>query len=184
MQSDSELYQGFLAGRDEYLEQLMALYGDELMYYINGYIHDLDDSEDLMIEAFARIMLKRPKIEEGKFKAYLFKTGRHLAARFHSIFSRAEVFNIDDLEMEPADPEILEESVAGEEQKEALRECIHRLDHDMQEAIWLVYFRGMSYRDAATVMQVTEKRIDHLLDRSKKKLREEMEKEGYSRGPG
>lgn len=179
MQSDSELYQGFLAGNDEYLEQLMTLYGDELMYYINGYIHDLDDSEDLMIEAFARIMLKRPKIADGKFKAYLFKTGRHLAARFHSIFSRAEVFNIDDLEMEPADPEVLEDTVEGEEQKEVLHRCMGRLDHDMQEALWLVYFRGMSYRDAAIVMRVTEKRIDHLLDRAKKKLREEIEKEGY-----
>ena len=49
-----------------------------LTYYINGYTHDLQDAEDLMIDAFARIMVKKPKIQTGAFKAYLLLIRRRM----------------------------------------------------------------------------------------------------------
>ena len=47
----------------------MERYGDALIFYINGYIKDLHDAEDLMIEAFSLLFAKeRPirflKLEE------------------------------------------------------------------------------------------------------------------------
>ena len=38
--------------------------------YINGYIHDIHESEDLMIEAFARVFAKeRPIDGKGEFSS-------------------------------------------------------------------------------------------------------------------
>ena len=46
-----------------------------LIFYINGYIKDVHEAEDLMIEAFSQIFAKeRPITGEGSFKAYLYKT--------------------------------------------------------------------------------------------------------------
>ena len=78
MHTDDELYHLFLSGDTTSYDELMIRHGDSLTVYLNGYLHDWQDSEDLMIEAFARIMVKRPRMSEGKFKAYLFKTARNL----------------------------------------------------------------------------------------------------------
>ena len=73
MLTDSECYNLFLKGDTAAYDELMLRYGDSLTYYLYGYLHDWHDAEDMMIEAFARIMAKRPRIGEGAFKAYLFK---------------------------------------------------------------------------------------------------------------
>ena len=82
MPSDHELYSLFLAGDTRAYDELMIRYGDSLTVYLNGYLHDWHDAEDLMIEAFARIMAKKPRIREEGFKAYLYRTARNLASRF------------------------------------------------------------------------------------------------------
>ena len=58
--------------------------------------------------------------------------------------------------------------------------CLERIDPQLREALWLVYFEDMSYKAAAHIMGVNTKRIEHLLTRGKKKMREELEKEGIT----
>lgn len=53
MISDEMAYRQYLDGKEESADILVERYGDALTYYINGYIHDIHESEDLMIEAFA-----------------------------------------------------------------------------------------------------------------------------------
>ena len=108
MFSDEELYRQYLNGKEEGLDSLMQRYGNSLTLYINGYLHDLHEAEDLMIEAFARIFAKeRPLSSEGSFKAYLYKTARHLAlrhARKHRLLSlRLEDLDFDDAGFTVAD---------------------------------------------------------------------------------
>ena len=103
MDNDDELYRRFLSGDTLSYDELLIRYGDNLIFYLNGYLHNIQDAEDLMIEAFARIMAKKPSIREGCFKAYLFKTARNLASRFHSIFSRLQEFSLEDITAELPD---------------------------------------------------------------------------------
>ena len=78
MISDEMAYRQYLDGKEESADILVERYGDALTYYINGYIHDIHESEDLMIEAFAQIFAKeRPIDGKGSFRAYLYKTARN-----------------------------------------------------------------------------------------------------------
>ena len=52
MSTDEEFYKQYLCGDEAGLEALMKKYGDPLTLYINGYLHDVHEAEDLMIEAF------------------------------------------------------------------------------------------------------------------------------------
>ena len=174
---DGTLYRRFLAGEQAAYDQLMIRHGDSLTIYLYGYLHDWHDSEDLMIEAFARIMVKQPHISEGAFKAYLFKTGRNLAARFHSKRTRIVQFSLDEWGGDIEDTEILEEKVLGEEKKEVLQLCLEKIDPKVREALWLVYMEEMTYAEAAAVMKVNVKKVDYLLQRGKKQMRRELEKE-------
>ena len=132
------------------------------------------------LEAFARIMVKKPLIGDGKFRSYLYRTARNLASRFHARSIRAEVFSLDGFEEQLPDQKQIEEKLQQEETKKILQLCMEGIDSQTREALWLVYVEDMSYAQAAMVMGVSTKKIDHLLDRGKKRLRTELEKEGVS----
>ena len=188
--NDDTLYQHFLQGDTASYDELMIRYGDRLTFYLHGYLHDINDAEDLMIEAFARIMAKRPNIGEGAFKAYLFKTARNLALRHHEQKRKMQVFSIDSLDSEIAERVLaagtgqpdrnspVEENIGLEERKQILHLCLDRIEPELKEALWLIYFEEMSYAEAAAVMKVNRKKIDHLLQRGKKNMRIELVKEG------
>lgn len=190
--TDDELYRQFLSGNTDSYDQLMIRYGDNLIRYLYGYLKSREDAEDMMIEAFARIMAKAPHISEGSFKSYLFKTGRNLAIRFHERMLHLKSFSMDGLDEEALDyliaqnsedgtdasPE--EEEIDEKERKKVLITCLGRIDPELREALWLVYAEGMSYSHAAEVMGVNTKRVDHLLSRGKLAMKKELKEEGIT----
>ncbi len=180
MRSDDDLYREFRLGMNEAFDELMIRHGDALLIYLNGYIHNLHDAEDLMIEAFARIMVRKPDIRQGNFKAYLFRTGRNLASRFHSVVTRNDVFSMDSLEKEMADGALQDELVWTEEKNRILHVCLERIDPKLREALWLVYYEGMTYAQAAEVMGMNTRKLDKLLARGKELMRKELNKEGVT----
>ena len=180
MRSDDELYSTYLAGDGTAYDELMLRHGDDLLIYLNGYTHNFHDAEDLMIEAFARIMVKRPSIGEGNFRAYLFRTGRNLATRFHFRSHRAEVFSMEELNKEIADGSLPEQIAWDNEKNAILNVCLERIDPQLKEALWLVYCEEMTYAQAAEIMGVSSRKIDKLLARGKSLLKKELGKEGVT----
>lgn len=75
MVSDETAYRKYLAGDEAAAQLLVERYGDALTLYINGVLGDIHEAEDLMIEAFAHIFARERPIQDGCFKAYLYKTG-------------------------------------------------------------------------------------------------------------
>ena len=180
MPSDDKLYHSFLTGDTSAYDELLLRYGDSLTLYLKGYLSSWQDAEDLMVEAFARIMVKKPRIREGGFKAYLFKTARNLASRFYSRIKRSNLFSLEGMEKDIADSVSLEQKLQEKERSRILHLCLDRIAPEIKEALWLVYFEDMTYKDAALVMGVSTKRIDRLLQKGKILLREELEKEGIT----
>ena len=82
--TDEELYRRYLDGDEEGLTALMERYGSALTLYIDGYLGDVHEAEDLMIEVFSYLLTKRPRIRDGGLKAYLYKAARHMALRHKS----------------------------------------------------------------------------------------------------
>ena len=75
MISDETAYRQYLDGEQKAADMLVEKYGDPLTLYINGYLKDMQEAEDLMIEAFSQIFAKeRPITSAGAFQAYLYKT--------------------------------------------------------------------------------------------------------------
>ena len=99
MTCDEVLYRQYLSGDDAGLEALMKKYGDPLTLYIDGYLHDVHEAEELMLDVFAYLFTKKPRIRDGGFKAYLYKAARHMALRHKS--KRKPLFSLDALADEP-----------------------------------------------------------------------------------
>lgn len=158
----------------------MERHGDTLTLYINGYIRDIHEAEDLMTEAFSRMIHARPRLSDNGFKAYLYKTARNLALRHTQRRRRHVFFSLEGLEDEPVSEMMVETVVHIEEQNRILKKCIEQLNPDYCEALYLTYFENMSYAQVAQVMGKSIKQIDHLLERGKKRLRPLLEKEGIT----
>ena len=99
MTCDESLYRQYLNGDDEGLNALMKKYGEPLTLYIDGYLHDVHEAEELMLDVFAYLFTKKPRIRDGGFKAYLYKAARHMALRHKS--KRKALFSLDALTGEP-----------------------------------------------------------------------------------
>ena len=115
MTCDESLYRQYLSGDDEGLNALMKKYGDPLTLYIDGYLHDVHEAEELMLDVFAYLFTKKPKIRDGGFKAYLYKAARHMALRHKS--KRKPLFSLDTLTGEP-DGRLLAEEITGKTGKQ------------------------------------------------------------------
>lgn len=176
--TDAELYHRYLDGDESGLSELMKRYGDALTVYIDGYLGDIHEAEDLMIEVFSYLCLKKPRIRDGAFKAYIYKAARHMALRHKS--RRRAVFSLEDLALEPEAETLVEEVVGSAERRSTLRVCMERMHDDYREALYLTYFEGLSYAEAAEVMGRSVKQITNLVYRGKQSLRALLEKEGIT----
>ena len=112
---DGDFYRQYLNGDNAGLEALMEKYGDPLTVYLDGYLHDIHEAEELMLDVFAYLFTKKPRIREGGFKTYLYKAARHMALRHKS--KRRLMFSLDALTEEP-DGQQLAAEVTGKTVKQ------------------------------------------------------------------
>ena len=176
--TDELLYRRYLSGDEDALGALMERHGTKLTLYLDGYLCDLHEAEDLMIEAFAYLIAKRPAIRDGGFRAYLYQSARHMALRHKS--RRRLFFSLDNLTEEPDGQTLVEEVVRTKERDQILHLCMAELKPDYREALYLTYFEAMSYLQAAEVMGKSEKQITNMVYRGKERLRGLLEREGIT----
>ena len=131
MACDETLYRQYLSGDDAGLEALMKKYGDPLTLYIDGYLHDVHESEELMLDVFAYLFTKKPRIRDGGLKAYLYKAARHMALRHKS--RRKPLFSLDALTDEPEGRLLAEEVIQTEERNRVLHFCMGEMNPDYRE---------------------------------------------------
>ena len=175
---DDELYRRYLSGDQAAGDQLMLKYGDPLTAYLDAFLHNPHDAEDLMLDCFAVILVNRPKIRDGNFRAYLFKTARNKANHLWRLRFRQKEFALDEtLISHETSPE---EYIYKNERNEALNRCLNRIDSKYREALWLVYEMEMSYSQAAEVTKSSTGHNRYLLDEGKKRMRQELKKEGIT----
>jgi len=164
MACDESLYRQYLNGDDEGLNALMKKYGDPLTLYIDGYLHDVHEAEELMLDVFAYLFTKKP--------------ARHMALRHKS--KRKPLFSLDMLTGEPDGRLLAEEVIRTEERNRVLHFCMGEMNPDYREVLYLTYFEGMSYAQAAEVTGKTVKQITNMVYRGKESLRRLLEREGIT----
>lgn len=179
MISDEMAYRQYLDGKEESADILVERYGDALTYYINGYIHDIHESEDLMIEACAQIFAKeRPIDGKGSFRAYLYKTARNLTIR-HRQKHKIWFLHLDEVDFELPSEELVDAKLLQSEREQHLYEGMADLKTEYREVLYLVSLEGMSYREAARILGKSDQQVTNLVHRGKKSLKKILEERGF-----
>lgn len=178
-ETDELIYSRFLADHNEDdLKVLLERHKESLILFINGIVHDLDDAEELMLDAFAQAATGR-SVFSGKssFKTWLFSIGKKLAL-MHLRKKSLPLAERD--ENSWAREDLVEFHILREERNMQLYTALEQLPGDYRQILMLLYFEQMSMEEAAKVMGKTRKQVYHLADRGRKALKEKLERMGFS----
>ena len=176
--SDDQLYQQYLSGESAAGDQLMLRYARALTAYIAAFLHNDQDAEDLMLECFAVILVDKPRISEGHFRAYLFRVARNMACRLQKRKAKRQEFSLDEtLFSTCVTPE---NEILTAERDAALHRCLNRIAPQYRETLYLFYDIDLRYAQIAQVLGCSVKKVEDLLKNGRKRLRIELEKEGIS----
>lgn len=171
MDSAASSYRRFLDGEESAFDEIMKALFHSLVFFLDGYVHDIHAAEDLAIDTFSDLVVHKNRYNfKVPLKTYLFMIGKSRALDY--IKHRKVLDFVELSEAHNADEEkSLEETVLSDERKRIVNAAIAKLPEDMRVVIHLIYFEEMTYSEAAKVMKKNRKQVDNLLYRAKKELR-------------
>jgi len=175
METGESYYRRYLDGDESAFDGVLTLYFDNLVFFLNRYVQDVQAAEDLAMDAFLALLIHPTRYQfKTSLKTYLFTIGRNKALNY--LKKRKRIRHTEPLESEGVTPDLAETFLDSEERR-ALHRALSSLPDDMRTAVHLVYFEGFSYEETAMAMKVSRKKVDNLLYRAKTVLRQELKQE-------
>ena len=179
-ESDEILYTRFLEKKDnEDLKALLARHREGLTLFLYGFVHDMEDAEDLMLYAFAEAASGTARFSgKSSFKTWLFSIGRNQAMKH--LRKRRFLFLSADDAAETVDPADTPETVILEDERNRhLYQALNELNTEYRQVLFLIYFEEMNIEEAAAVMKKNTKQIYNLTHRGREALRKQLESMGF-----
>ena len=179
MGNGASSYRRFLDGDESAFDEIMKELFDNLVFFIDRYVHDIHAAEDIAIDAFSDLIVNKHRYNfRVTLKTYLFMLGRSRALNYIKHRKVIDFVELTEAEKASSEQETLEEIVLADERKRVVNNALNSLPDDMRVVIHLIYFEDLSYDEAAKVMKKNRKQVDNLLYRAKKELRIILGKDG------
>lgn len=158
-------------------EYLFNLYYHPLVLWVDTFLNNMQESEDLVQDFFIRLWEKEvyKKLQLGKIKSFLYTSVYHMTLN---------VLQKKDLLKKTYPLECLDKNWEEfDEQREVLLNGIeHEIDKlpsRSREVVIAVYLKGMKYREIATLLGISETTVKTLLVLSLKRLRKVVNVDSY-----
>ncbi len=164
-------------------EELVRRYERELFNYLRHYLGNAESAEDAFQTTFMQVHLKCEQFEAGRmFRPWLYRIATNQAIdlrrrnRRHTAVSIDESFGSDDSSsvsfgetLTSNEPDPMRSSIRGE-QAGQVREAVDQLPEILKQVLYLVYFQGMKYQDAAESLGIPFGTVKSRLNAAVKKL--------------
>jgi len=190
VKNGEECFRRFLEGDGSGFEDVVDLYRDYLIYFINRYVHDMGAAEDLAADMFAVLYVDKNRYHfKVSLKTYLFAIGKHRAINYLKKSARAVPMDTEGLEAAAGDagggggsPEdgSPEEIYIKDERDKQIDAALEKLHEEYRAVLHLLYFEGLTYEEAARVLGKSKKQIDNLAYRAKRALKAMLERDGFT----
>jgi len=189
--SDEKLLLSYREKREQRVfEELVRRYEKELYSYLRHYLGNPEMAEDVFQQTFFQVHLKCDQFEPGrKVRPWLYAIATNQAIDAQRRNRRHRIDSLDrvrrnttgggeeNLGAEVTDtPEENGPAAQAEsaEQQELLRRAVDALPSLCREAVLLVYFQGLKYREAAEVLDVPIGTVKSRLHTAMQKLTESL----------
>lgn len=163
--ADKQLYKMFFHGESSAVSEVVAKFRNELTLFVNCYLHDINQAEDIVSDAFVRVIIKKPKLkDENHFKTYIYTIAKNLAVDYIRKKRREVSF------CENYQGTIIDEIVVTQEKTE-LCEAISKLKDEYRLIIYLKYYDNFSTDEIAKIVKKNKKYVYNVVERAKKQLK-------------
>ena len=179
MDNGASSYRRFLNGDESAFDDVMKELFDNLVFFVDRYVHDIHAAEDIAIDAFSDLVVNKHRYNfKVTLKTYLFMLGRSRALNYIKHRKVINFVELTEADNTLAEQETLEEIILSDERKRIVNNALELLPDDMRVVVHLIYFEDLTYDEAAKVMKKNRKQVDNLLYRAKKELRIILGKDG------
>ena len=184
MDNGASSYRRFLEGDDSGFVEIVRDYKDGLILFLHSMTRDFTLAEELCEDTFVRLAVKQPRFSgRSSFRTWLYAIGRRVAADHLRKLSGREILSLEALSDEgfdlPADEDVAAAYLL-DERRRAIHRALGRLKDTHREVLWLVYFEGLSLKEAAGVLGKTTHAAESLISRARLSMKAELEKEGVT----
>ena len=163
MDNGASSYRRFLNGDESAFDEIMKELFDNLVFFVDRYVHDIHAAEDIAIDAFSDLVVNKHRYNfKVTLKTYLFMLGRSRALNYikhRKVINFVELTEADNIS---AEQETLEEIILADERKRIVNNALNSLTDDMRVVVHLICFEDLSYDEAAKVMKKNRKQVDNL----------------------
>ncbi|MCM1298113.1 MAG: sigma-70 family RNA polymerase sigma factor [Firmicutes bacterium] len=180
MDKGAESYLKYLSGDDEGIAEIVSLYREKLIFFLNGIVNNIYAAEDLAEDTFFKLMVKKPKFTPRySFKTWLFTVARNLALDYLRKNAKNDGVPFEDMENLPAEEKEFERNLIRDEDGIFLHKAMESLPPQYSQILHLVYFEDFTADEAAKVVKKTKRQTEMLLYRARAALKTRLEKEGF-----
>ncbi len=167
--SDEELLLAYRdqADRDAF-DQLVHRYERELYSYLRRYLGDAPMAEDAFQATFLQVHLKCDQFEEGrKFRPWLYTIATNQAIDAQRRNKRHKNVSLDRntkpegsddvgtlMDLLASNEPAPEHRLEANHERDWVRAAVEALPEGLRQAINLVYYQGMKYREAADILEI------------------------------
>ena len=177
--NEQDILRRLKSGQQEALSALYYLYSDKLLYYVQRTTKSRYLAEDVVHDTFMKIWQHRDQLDPSKpFKPYIFTIAKRTlldllkrATHEAEIISEIKKYTLE----EDHATELL---IAYNESNQLINEGIAQLSEQVKKTFMLCRIQGMSYKQAAETLKVTESTINKHMSKALQVLREHVNKHG------
>ncbi len=153
-------------------ERIIDQYGNKIYGYLLRFLSNREDAEDVLQSVFLSFCGQIDNIDPQKYEAYLFRSAHNQAINYKKRKKRFLLFgSVKESILSPA----FKDSIPADEKNARIREALKRLKPQEMLAIELQFYQEKSYKEIAFIMGTSNRAVDSILVRAKRKLRKYLQ---------
>ena len=179
---DVEIIELFFGRNETAISEAERKYGKLCMSVANKILDSVEDSEECVNDAFLKLWDSIPPTKPSSLKGYVCKITRNLAlmrVRYNNCQKRSAELAVSLSELEEVLPDDrISQSVDDEEISRAINDFLAKQKPIVRKVFVLKYVYFYTQKQIAEHFSFTEDKVNSMLCRTRKKLREHLVKEG------
>jgi RNA polymerase sigma-70 factor (ECF subfamily) len=177
LHTEKELIEKLKNGDSFAFEILFYKYRNKVKGFARNMVPAQIDSEEVVQEVFVKVWMKREMIKPDKdFQAYLFSIAKNLILDYLKSAVNRRLYFVEENFQQDMLIEEGSEITITQEAEDKLMELIDQMPERRREIFKLSRFNGMSYKQIAERLHITENTVDSQIRNALAFLRKEFRK--------
>jgi RNA polymerase sigma-70 factor (ECF subfamily) len=181
--SDEELVEKVRKEDSELYAEIVERYQQKLYRYLRYLTDRPSEAEDLLQDVFIKTYRNLFDFDgKRKFSSWIYRIAHNEGVNFIKKTSRRKEIFLNNLEnIDSAlhnQNNAIEDSLAKEEIREKVKQCLDELETKYREPLILYYFEDKSYREISDILRIPAKTVGTFIFRGKRILKAICQKKG------